>query len=110
MSDLLDEPEEILKGLRLFRFKGNDVIVFHLLDVAELELPFDGNLLFEDMEEANLQVTADPQAIRQVYRKVVREFIDHLRKECRENAIDYELLSTATPLDHALVSYLSWRG
>lgn len=110
VSDLLDEPEEILKGLRLFRFKGNDVIVFHLLDVAELELPFDGNLLFEDMEEANLQVTADPQAIRQVYRKVVREFIDRLRKECRENAIDYELLSTATPLDHALVSYLSWRG
>jgi hypothetical protein len=45
----LDEPEAILKGLRLFRFKGNDVIVFHLLDPAELELPFDGNILFEDL-------------------------------------------------------------
>ena len=110
VSDLLDEPEEILKGLRLFRFKGNDVIVFHLLDSAELELPFDGNVLFEDTEQANLKVTADPQAIRKIYRKVVQEFIDHLRKECRQNSIDYQLLSTSTPLDHALVSYLSWRG
>ena len=110
VSDLLDEPEEILKGLRLFRFKGNDVIVFHLLDAAELDLPFDGNVLFEDMEAANLKVTADPQAIRKIYRKVVEEFIDHLRKECRENSMDYQLLSTSTPLDHALVSYLGWRG
>lgn len=110
VSDLLDEPEEILKGLRLFRFKGNDVIVFHLLDSAELNLPFDGNILFEDMEEANLKVTADPQAIRKIYRKVVEEYIEQLRKECRENSIDYQLLSTSAPLDHALVSYLSWRG
>jgi len=110
VSDLLDEPEEILKGLRLFRFKGNDVVVFHLLDAAELDLPFDGNVLFEDMEAANLKVTADPQAIRKIYRKVVEEFIDHLRKECRENSMDYQLLSTSTPLDHALVSYLGWRG
>ncbi|MBI3059897.1 MAG: DUF58 domain-containing protein [Deltaproteobacteria bacterium] len=110
VSDLLDEPEEILKGLRLFRFKGNDVIVFHLLDAAELDLPFDGNVLFEDMEAANLKVTADPQAIRKIYRKVVEEFVDHLRKECRANSMDYQLLSTSTPLDHALVSYLGWRG
>jgi len=110
ISDLLDEPEEILKGLRLFRFKGNDVIVFHLLDAAELELPFDGNILFEDIEESSLRVTADPQAIRKVYRKVVEEFVDHLRKECREQAIDYQLLSTSTPLDQVLVSYLGWRG
>ena len=110
VSDLLDEPEEILEGLRLFRFKGNDVIVFHLMDAAELDLPFDGNILFEDMEETRLRVTADPQAIRQVYRKVVEEYTNHLRKQCQEKSIDYNLLSTATPLDHALVSYLSWRG
>jgi uncharacterized protein (DUF58 family) len=110
VSDLLDEPEAILKGLRLFRFKGSDVIVFHLLDTAELELPFDGNVLFEDLEQANLKVTADPQAIRKVYRKVVNDFIEQMRKQCYESSIDYQLLSTATPLDHALVTYLSWRG
>jgi uncharacterized protein (DUF58 family) len=110
ISDLLDEPEEVLKGLRLFRFNGHDVIVFHVMDSAEIELPFDGNILFEDMEQADLKVTADPQTIRQAYRGVVDEFIDHLRKECHASSIDYQLVSTTTPLDRALVSYLSWRG
>src|SRR5713226_1152482 len=110
VSDLLDNPEEVLKGLRLFRFNGHDVIVFHVMDSAEIELPFDGNILFEDLEQADLKVTADPQTIRRVYRGVVDEFIDHLRKECHASSIDYQLLSTSTPLDRALVSYLSWRG
>lgn len=110
VSDLLDDPDEILKGLRLFRFNGNDVIVFQLLDTAELDLPFDGNVLFEDMEALDLKVSADPQAIRKVYRNVVHDFIERLRKECHENSIDYQLIPTTTPVDHALVSYLSWRG
>lgn len=110
ISDLLDEPESILESLHLFRFKGNDVIVFHLLDPAELELPFEGNILFEDMEQVDLKVTADPKAIHRVYLKVVEEFIERIRIDCQERSIDYQLLSTATPLDHALVSYLSWRG
>jgi uncharacterized protein (DUF58 family) len=110
ISDLLDEPEQILKGLRLFRFKGNDVIVFHLLDQAELDLPFDGNILFEDLEAVNLKVVADPRSIRNTYREVVQEFISDMRKQCHDNSIDYQLISTATPLDRALASYLSWRG
>jgi uncharacterized protein (DUF58 family) len=110
VSDLLDDPDEILKGLRLFRFNGNDVIVFQLLDSAEIDLPFDGNILFEDTEALDLKVSADPQAIRKVYRKVVHDFTERLRKECHENSIDYQLIPTTTPLDHALVSYLSWRG
>ena len=110
VSDLLDDPEPILKRLRLFRFKGNDVIVFHLLDQAELDLPFDGNILFEDLEQANLKVVADPRAIRKTYQEVVREFVSEMRKQCRDNAIDYQLISTSTPLDQALASYLSWRG
>jgi uncharacterized protein (DUF58 family) len=109
ISDLLDEPEQVLKGLRQFRFKGNDVIVFHLLDPAELELPFDGNILFEDLEAANLEVIADPRAIRATYQQVVQEFITDMRKQCHDNAIDYQLISTAMPLDQALASYLSWR-
>jgi uncharacterized protein (DUF58 family) len=110
VSDLIDEPEAILKGLRLFRYKGNDVIVFHLLDQAEIDLPFDGNILFEDLEEANLKVVADPKAIRQTYRHVIEEFTAEMRKQCHDSTIDYQLLSTSTPLDRALASYLSWRG
>jgi len=110
VSDLLDEPEQILKGLRLFRFKGNDVIVFHLLDQAELDLPFDGNILFEDLEQEDLKVIADPKAIRATYRQVVEEFIAQIRQQCHESVIDYQLISSSTPLDRALASYLSWRG
>jgi uncharacterized protein (DUF58 family) len=110
VSDLLDDPDAILKGLRHFRFKGNDVIVFHLLDQAELDLPFEGNILFEDLEAANLQVIADPRAIRSTYQQVVQEFIGNVRKQCHDSAIDYQVISTATPLDRALASYLSWRG
>ena len=110
VSDLLDEPTPILNGLRQFRFRGNDVIVFHLLDQAELDLPFEGNILFEDLEALNLQVIADPRAIRATYKQVVEEFINDMRKQCHDNAIDYQIISTATPLDRALASYLSWRG
>ena len=110
VSDLLDEPETILKGLRQFRFKGNDVIVFHLLDQAELDLPFDGNVRFEDLEETSLNVITDPRAIQTTYRQVVQEFIANLRSECHANTIDYQLISTTTPLDRALASYLSWRS
>jgi len=109
VSDLLDDAEATLKGLRHFRFKGNDVIVFHLLDQAELDLPFEGNILFEDLEAANLQVIADPRAIRSTYQQVVQEFIGNIRKQCHDSAIDYQIISTATPLDRALASYLSWR-
>lgn len=110
ISDLLDEPADILKGLRHFRFKGNDVIVFHVVDPAELDLPFDGNILFEDLEAASLQVITDPRAIRSAYQQVVQDFIKEMRKQCHDNAIDYQLISTATPLDRALASYLSWRA
>jgi hypothetical protein len=96
--------------LRQFRFKGNDVIVFHVMDPAELDLPFDGNVLFEDLEATNIRVITDPRAIRSTYRQVVDEFIADMRKQCHDNAIDYQLISTATPLDRALASYLSWRG
>jgi uncharacterized protein (DUF58 family) len=110
VSDLIDEPDQILKALRLFRFKGNDVIVFHLLDPAEIDLPFEGNILFEDLEALDLRVIADPRAIRKTYQQVVQEFISTMRKQCHDSAIDYQLISTATPLDKALASYLSWRG
>ena len=81
-----------------------------MLDPAELDLPFEGNILFEDLEELNLRVVADPRAIRKTYREVVEEFTSRMRKECHDNVIDYQLISTSTPLDQALASYLSWRG
>src|SRR6266404_3873476 len=65
--------------------------------------------LLDELEAANLQVIADPRAIRTTYKQVVQEFINDMRKQCRDNTIDYQVISTATPLDRALASYLSWR-
>ncbi|MDH3442937.1 MAG: DUF58 domain-containing protein, partial [Deltaproteobacteria bacterium] len=76
----------------------------------ELELPFDGNILFEDLETPSLRVFADPRVIRKTYQQVVQEFVREMRKQCHDSAIDYQFISTATPLDQALTSYLSWRG
>jgi uncharacterized protein (DUF58 family) len=109
ISDLLDEPEQTIQALKYFRLKGNDVMVFHVLEQKELEFPFDGNLRFEDMEE-DLRVTADPKAIQQEYLKVVQEFMDRYKDSCQKNSIDYLLLSTSTQLEKALVGYLNWRG
>jgi hypothetical protein len=53
---------------------------------------------------------ADPRTIRKTYREVVEEFTSRMRQECHDNVIDYPLISTSTPLDQALASYLSWRG
>ena len=62
------------------------------------------------MEALDLRVVADPRAIRKTYQQVVGEFVSEMRKQCHDSAIDYQLISTATPLDKALASYLSWRG
>jgi hypothetical protein len=80
------------------------------MDPAELDLPFEGNIIFEDLEALDLRVSADPRAIRKTYQQVVEEFVREMRKQCHDSAIDYQMISTATRLDHALASYLSWRG
>lgn len=108
ISDLLDDPEEVLKGIKHLRYRGSDVIVFHLLDKDELDFPFSDVTRFEDLEE-DLKLLTDPRAIRKTYLKAVSSLIDTYRDGCSINSVDYVLLNTSTPLDKALVSYLSWR-
>ncbi len=109
ISDLLDQPEEVLKGLRQIRSRGNDVIVFQLLDRDELDFPFKEAALFQDLEE-DLRLLTDPYAIRSAYLKVLQELIDNYRRSCASELIDYSLLDTSVGLDRALIRYLNWRG
>lgn len=109
MSDLLDEPVEIVKGLRYLRFKGSDVIVFHLLDHAELTFPFDRASRFLDMETDD-EVMAVPDVVREHYLKEVKALIALYERELRLVGIDYWLVDTSKPLDFALLSYLSARS
>ncbi|NIS68345.1 MAG: DUF58 domain-containing protein, partial [Proteobacteria bacterium] len=108
ISDLLDKPEEVVKGLKQLRSRGSEVIVFHLLDREELQFPFTEPSLFQDMEE-DLRLLADPQTIRSAYLETLRSLMDRYRQACFSHHIDYVLFDTSVGLDRALVRYLTWR-
>jgi uncharacterized protein (DUF58 family) len=108
ISDLLDPPEEVAKGLRQLRSRGSEVIVFHLLDREELQFPFKTPSLFQDLEE-DLSLLADPQAIRPAYLEALHSLMDDYRQSCVAHQIDYSLFDTSVGLDRALLRYLTWR-
>ncbi|MEE9275963.1 MAG: DUF58 domain-containing protein [bacterium] len=108
-SDLLDDPERIGRALALLRMKGNDVIVFHILDPAELDFPFEGLARIEDVE-TDRSMLVECEVVQAPYLAILREFLDDARERCRSQGIDYVLLSTAEPLDRALVRFLARRA
>lgn len=109
ISDLYDEPGRLIEGLEHLRFKGNDVIVFHVLDKQELDFDFDEPLVLEDSEtEEQLHVL--PDVLRDEYLRAIRSHVDALSEGAARNRIDYVLLRTSEPLDSALFSYLSRRS
>ena len=85
------------------------MIVFHVMDNAELTFPFDRISEFEDLESHEM-LTAAPQTVRKTYLRELEKFCSYYRQKCQLNAIDYCLLNTAEPLDDALSTYLSKRG
>jgi uncharacterized protein (DUF58 family) len=108
ISDLLDQPEEVQRGLKQLRSRGSDVLVFHVLDRDEIEFPFKEPTLFHDLEE-ELNLLTDPQTIRSAYLKTMNGLIESYRKSCASNLIDYSVFNTSIGLDQALTRYLTWR-
>jgi uncharacterized protein (DUF58 family) len=109
ISDLFDTPDLVVRALQYFRHRRNEVIVFHLLDNNELTFPFERLTVFEDLEDAQHRILADPRAIREAYMQQVQRFIEEYRSACRRERIDYNLFPTTTPLDVALTRYLARR-
>jgi len=109
ISDLLDDPEAVVRGLKHFQFRGSDVIVFHVLDPDELEFPFDRATRFEDLE-TNEEVMAVPRLVREHYLKEIGGLIERYKRELGSAGIDYTVLPTSEPLELALLSYLSTRA
>jgi uncharacterized protein (DUF58 family) len=109
ISDLLDDPEAVIRGLKHFQFRGCDVIVFHVLDRDELEFPFERATRFEDLETSD-EVMAVPGLVRAHYLEAIGGLIDRYRRELGAAGIDYTLLPTSQPLEMALLSYLSTRS
>ncbi|UCF35325.1 MAG: DUF58 domain-containing protein [Acidobacteriota bacterium] len=109
ISDLYEAADDLARALRFFHHRGNDVVLFHVLDPHEIELPLDGVLTLEDMETGE-QIPFAFDKSRRAYLDELKEHIRMLKKECSSVRIDYELLRTDRPLDEALLSYLSTRS
>ena len=107
-SDLFDDPKEVMSGLKHFRHKKHEVIVFHILDPMERFFNFKQDGMFEDMESGE-RLPTQPWHIRGDYRRLMSQFIDYYKKECLANRIDYVLLDTSENFDRALMHYLMKR-
>ena len=105
ISDFLIENQDINKNLKLLRSRGLEVILFQILHQDELSLPFEGDTIFESLED-DMMVGLDPIDIREQYQNAMQEKIEHLKKFSNGLGIDYMLLDTTTPLQQALTYYL----
>jgi uncharacterized protein (DUF58 family) len=108
ISDLYEDPEAVAEAIAPLRFRGSDVMVFHVLDRQEVEFDFSDASSFEDLE-SGVQIPVVPDALRKEYKKLVREHIDALQKRFSETRVDYAFFDTSKPLDYALFSFLSVR-
>ena len=108
VSDLMDNQEAILSGLKHFRHNKQEVILFHILDRKELDFEFNTRTRFKDMESGSF-LTTEPWQIKHSYTKRMQRLQDEYKKQCREQLIDYVPLFTDQSLEIALHSYLNKR-
>ncbi|HKD37204.1 MAG TPA: DUF58 domain-containing protein [Pirellulales bacterium] len=108
VSDLLCDLDKFYQGLGRLQHQGHDILIFHVLDREEIDLPFNDSVLFRDIEGTE-EIFAEPWAFRQAYRRAMEEFIDDCGNRCRAAGIDYTLLTTTDDLGEALASYLHKR-
>jgi uncharacterized protein (DUF58 family) len=107
-SDLLTEPKPLIESLHHLRHRGNDIILFHVMDEAEVHFPFDGVIEFEDVEESQ-RLVLDARGMREDYLGALSEFQQHYRDECQRARIDYVPMDTSVSFDRALMEYLIQR-
>ncbi len=109
-SDLLVDTDPVIKSLRRLRHGGHDVILFHILDEAEVQFPFQGTVELEE-PETHQRIQLDADHFRREYVREVEAFRETYRRECFQSGIDYVPLDTSMPFDKALLEYLlSRRG
>lgn len=109
ISDLYDEPENIIAGLKVLKSKGNDIIIFHIMDNFELTFPFEEMAQFEDLETKK-KLHVIPEYLRSQYLSILQDHMERIRKELSGLRIDYCLMDTSKPLDQGLFSYLGARS
>jgi uncharacterized protein (DUF58 family) len=110
ISDFYDQPELLQSAFQHLRFKGHDLVAFHVLDKNEVEFDFDDAVLLLEDAETHEQMPVLPDVIARSYRERMRAHIDELRLCAAANHVDYEFITTEQPLDSALFSFLSRRA
>jgi len=108
ISDLYEDPDAVRHAVNRLALRGNDVIVFHVLDPAELEFDFDEPGQFEDLESGT-RIPVIPDRIRAGYKGMIDSHVARIAQLMGQSRVDYCRVSTARPLDHALFDYLSRR-
>ncbi len=104
-SDLLADPDPVMESLYRLRHAGHDVILFHILDEAEVRFPFDGMVELED-PESRQRLAIDAGGFRRDYLAEIEAFRERYRKECFQSGVDYVPLDTSMQFDRALTEYL----
>lgn len=104
-SDLFDDPQKVMSGLKHFRHKKHEVILFHILDPMERFFDFRQDGVFEDMETGD-RLATQPWHIRDDYRRLIANFVGYYKRECLANRIDYLLVDTTNDFDRVLLHYL----
>ncbi len=107
-SDLLTESEPVLESLHLLRHAGHDIILFHVLDEAEVSFPFKGMVDLKDPETGD-NLVLDADGMRSDYQETLEELRSTYRNRCLGMGVDYVPLDTSMPFDKALLEYLSQR-
>lgn len=108
ISDCFDDVDEVLRGIQHLRFSGSEVILFHVMDPAELTFPFKGVVEFRGLEKEE-KLIARPADLRKSYLKEINGFIDTLRSGCERNGCNYVQVNTAQPWHEVLSGYLATR-
>ncbi|MBN2023990.1 MAG: DUF58 domain-containing protein [Pirellulales bacterium] len=108
-SDLLVDPEPVLDALHRLRHGGHDVILFHVLDEAEVQFPFEGMVELEE-PESHERLALDAAGFRQDYFKELEALRETYRRDCFQSGVDYVPLDTSMQFDKALTEYLVSRS
>jgi hypothetical protein len=109
ISDLYDEPDDVMKALHHFRHRRHEVIVFNVFDKAEIDFPFRETISFQDLETKE-RIQVHPAYVRDVYVEQMEAFIETYRRGCAETNIDYVMTDTSVPYDFLLSRYISKRN
>lgn len=107
-SDLIEDPDEVIKAFKLIKARKNEVIIFHILDLDEMEFKFREQALYRDMEDHSI-IPVNPLNIRELYLNRFNRFLEKYREGFAYNKIDYSLITTNTPYNNALSAYLNKR-